>query len=139
MASPSAGSTAIVWFRRDLRVHDHPALTHALERVDRVVPVFVIDPALLEGRWPSANRRWFLAGALTSLRAELAQRGAPLLLARGDPTEVVPRLASDAGADAVLVSRDRTPYGRARDERVSGALAGLGIEWAAGSGLLIHE
>src|SRR5690349_11237020 len=109
MASPSAGSTAIVWFRRDLRVHDHPALTHALERFDRVVPVFVIDPALLEGRWPSANRRWFLAGALRGLRTELGARGAPLLLARGDPANVVPRLASAVGAATVLVSRDRTP------------------------------
>jgi len=48
-------STAILWFRRDLRVHDHPALAAALERADEVVPVYVLDDVLLGGRWPSAN------------------------------------------------------------------------------------
>ena len=46
-------STAIVWFRRDLRVHDHPALTSALEAADEVIPLFVFDEPLLAGRWPS--------------------------------------------------------------------------------------
>jgi deoxyribodipyrimidine photo-lyase len=46
MMTPKGGrmpSTAIVWFRRDLRVHDHPALTAALEAADQVIPVFVFD------------------------------------------------------------------------------------------------
>ncbi len=141
-----ASSVALVWFRRDLRLHDHPALMHALERFERVVLLFVIDDRLLDGRWPSANRRWFLSGALRSLRAELRERDSQLAIVRGDPREVVPRLAAEVGASAVVASRDYTPYGRGRDTAVAGALAGAGpdagragIEWVAGRGVLAHE
>jgi deoxyribodipyrimidine photo-lyase len=132
-------SIAIVWFRRDLRVHDHPALTHALDRFDAVVPLFVVDDALLRGRWRSANRRWFLAGALESLRAELRARDSQLAVVQGDPVELVPRIAYAAGASAVIASRDYAPYGRHRDEAVARELKEAGIEWVAGSGLLAHE
>ena len=47
-------STAILWYRRDLRVHDHPGLHAALRAHECVVPVFVLDPALLNGRLRSA-------------------------------------------------------------------------------------
>lgn len=48
------GELAIVWFRRDLRVHDHLGLSHALQRYRRVVPLFVLDDRLLELK-PSAQ------------------------------------------------------------------------------------
>ena len=48
-------STALVWFRRDLRVHDHPPLRAALDAFERVVPVFVLDDRLLDGRHASAR------------------------------------------------------------------------------------
>jgi len=53
-------STAIVWFRRDLRLHDHPPLVRALAEHDRVVPVFVFDRRLIGGRFPSPGRAQFL-------------------------------------------------------------------------------
>ena len=136
MARPSV---AIVWFRRDLRVHDHPALRHALERFDRVLPLFVVDDRILGGRWPSANRRWFLAGALGSLRADLRQRDSQLAVVRGDPEVEVPRMAAALGAAAVVASRDYAPYGRRRDEAVRAALGVSGVAWVAGRGLLVHE
>jgi deoxyribodipyrimidine photo-lyase len=131
--------TAIVWFRRDLRVHDHPALHHALDRFERVLPLFVVDEAILGGRWPSPNRWWFLARALESLDADLRARAGGLVVVRGDPAVLVARIAREAGASAVVASRDYTPYGRARDARVEAALAAVGIEWRAGRGLLVHE
>ncbi len=67
-------TTALVWFRRDLRVHDHPGLTAAHRECDRVVPVVVLDPRLLAGRFPSPNRAWFLHGCLAELRAVPAAR-----------------------------------------------------------------
>jgi deoxyribodipyrimidine photo-lyase len=139
MPRAARAGTAIVWFRRDLRVHDHPALAHAIERFDRVLPLFVVDPGILDGRWASANRRWFLAGALGSLRSELAKLGAPLVIVRGDPVELVSRMATELGAGVVLVSRDRTPYGRARDDRVATVLRRAGIALVSGSGLLVHD
>ena len=132
-------STAIVWFRRDLRVHDHPALTYALAHFDRVIPLFVVDDRLLQGRWQSANRLWFLAGALGSLQDELRERDSALTMVRGYPVELVPKLALEAGAGAVIVTRDLTPYGRRRDESVGRALAPSGIPLVSGSGLLVHE
>jgi deoxyribodipyrimidine photo-lyase len=139
MAPTARGSTAIAWFRRDLRVHDHPALVRALERYERVLPLFVVDPAILEGRWPSANRRWFLAGALRSLRSELEARCAPLVIVRGDPLQVVPAIAAQVGAAAVAATRDLGPYGRRRDDGLAGSLASSGVELIAAPGVLIQE
>jgi deoxyribodipyrimidine photo-lyase len=86
--------TAIVWFRRDLRVHDHPALTAAHREAERVVPVFVLDPRLLDaGRFPSANRAWFLLGSLRELRDSLRERGGELFVRAGRPEAVLPELA----------------------------------------------
>jgi deoxyribodipyrimidine photo-lyase len=132
-------TTAVVWFRRDLRLHDHPALHHALERFDRVLPLFVVDEAILGGRWPSPNRWWFLARALEGLDGDLRTRAGWLVVVRGDPVELVPRIARRAGAAAVVSSRDYTPFGRARDGRVEAALRDAGVEWRAGRGLLVHE
>ncbi|HEX3264333.1 MAG TPA: deoxyribodipyrimidine photo-lyase [Candidatus Limnocylindrales bacterium] len=135
----SRPSIAIVWFRRDLRVHDHPGLHHALERYDHVLPLFVVDDGILRGRWQSANRRWFLVGALASLDAELRKRDSALTVVRGDPRTLVPDLAGEIGAGAIVASRDYTPYGRSRDAAVERRAAAAGISWEAGRGVLAHE
>jgi deoxyribodipyrimidine photo-lyase len=128
-----------MWFRRDLRLHDHPALRHALERYDRVLPLFVVDDRILNGRWQSANRRWFLAGALESLGAELRARDSGLTVVRGDPRVLVHRIAADVGAEAIVASRDYSPFGRGRDAAVERAAGAAGIRWEAGRGVLAHE
>jgi deoxyribodipyrimidine photo-lyase len=115
--------TAIVWFRRDLRVHDHPALTAAHCEAGRVVPVFVLDPRLLDaGRFPSRNRAWFLLAALRELRDALRERGGDLLVRRGRPEDVLPRLARETGAAAVYFASDVSPFAMARDRRAVAAL-----------------
>ena len=112
------GTTAIVWFRRDLRVHDNPSLTAAHRECDRVVPVFVLDPRLLEGRFPSPNRTWFLHGCLAELRQALRARGGDLVIREGLPEEVLPALARECGAGALYFAEDVSPFARARDRRV---------------------
>ncbi len=131
--------TAVVWFRRDLRLHDVPALDHALAVADRLVPLFVVDPALLHGRWRSANRLWHLARCLERLDESLRARGASLVTVVGAPAEQVPRVARAVGARIVTASRDRAPYGRARDEAVRTALGDADIELRTGRGLLVHD
>src|SRR3954467_15584724 len=121
-------TTALVWFRRDLRVHDHPALTTAHREYDRVVPVFVLDPRLLEGRFPSPNRAWFLHGCLADLRAALRARGADLVLRTGRPEDALPELAAEAGASAAYFASDVSPFATARDRRVEAALARAGVD-----------
>ncbi len=128
-----------MWFRRDLRIHDHPALVDAIANARRVVPLFVLDPGLLEGRWPSANRAWFLAGSLRALDERLRAIGGRLVVRSGDPRVVVPALAAEIGANAVLVSREVSPYGRRRDRAVSAALAEAGRTFHARHGLLLTD
>src|SRR4051794_31686783 len=64
-------STAIVWFRRDLRLHDPPPLFDAMQRHERVVPVFVLDRALIGGRFASGARTAWMLEALRELDAGL--------------------------------------------------------------------
>lgn len=74
--------TAVVLLTRDLRVHDNPALAAACANADRVVPLFVLDPALAS---LSANRNRFLHQALADLRGALRDRGGDLVLRTGIP------------------------------------------------------
>lgn len=108
-----------MWFRRDLRLADNPALlAAAADSGDgRVVPLFVIDPALWEPAGPV--RRAYLAASLRSLDASL---GGSLVTVHGDPATVVPGIARDAGAGSVHIAEDFGPYGRARDSAVEAAL-----------------
>src|SRR5690349_1496176 len=76
---------------------------------------------------------------VASLARDLARLGAPLSLLRGDPADVVPAFAARLGARRVSVSRDYTPFGRARDERVAARLRSDGIGWEASPGLLVTE
>jgi deoxyribodipyrimidine photo-lyase len=130
---------ALVWFRRDLRVLDHPALVDAVARHERVAPVYVLDPRLVRGRFASPTRMWFLLGALDALDASLRERGSRLHIRVGDPRVLIPRLAHEAGASAVYVSRDPAPYGRQRDRDVGDRLAHDGMSFRPKRGILVHE
>ncbi len=76
-------STALAVFTRDLRVHDNPVLAAAAEAADQVVPVFVLDTAILRSAFNRPNRARFLAESLADLDASLRDRGAGLLVRRG--------------------------------------------------------
>ena len=132
-------ATSVVWFRRDLRVHDHPALVAASDSGDRVAPLFVVDDRLVAGRWPAANRLWFMAATVERLAGDLEALGVPLTILRGDPRTVVPAFAQSIGAGRVVVSRDHSPYGRRRDDAVEATLSGVRIGWEAHPGTLAHE
>jgi deoxyribodipyrimidine photo-lyase len=117
-------STAIVWYRRDLRVHDHPALAAAVAAHDRVVPLFVLDPRFQHGRYASPRRIGYMRSALHALDAELQERGGRLFFREGDPREVVPALAEEVGAQTVLWTSDVSHAARERDAAVTRALGG---------------
>ena len=113
-----------MWFRRDLRLRDHPALREAAS-AGPVLGLFVIDPGLWRSAGP-ARRAW-LAASLRSLDESIDGR---LCVRLGRPSSVVPRLAREVGAGQVHVTNDFTPYGRARDRAVVEALP-EGVEGVA--------
>ena len=131
-------TTAIVWFRRDLRVHDHPALAEACREFDRVVPLFVLDDRLLRGRFRSLNRTAWMLGCLEALDGEL-RRPAGAWWSAAAPR--APRSAASPrdGAGAVEVSDDVTGFARARDDEVEAALARDDVELRRRPGLYIAD
>jgi deoxyribodipyrimidine photo-lyase len=133
-----------MWFRRDLRVADNPALLAAGADGVEVVPVFVIDPVFAGS---GAPRLAYLHDALRMLDASIRERGGHGLLIRGgDPAVVIPALAAELRADAVFVAREYAPYGRRRDAAVKEALAadqrhlrGIGSPYAVAPGSVTKE
>jgi deoxyribodipyrimidine photo-lyase len=114
--------SALWWIRRDLRLYDNQALAAALAAADQVVPVFVLDPALLTAPSSSAKRLAFLFDGLRQLDADLRQRGSRLILRQGDPATELARLMAESRADAIYAEADVTPFARRRDERVKAHL-----------------
>ncbi len=110
----------VMWFRRDLRLADNPALVEAAD-AGEVVPVFVLDPAL----WgPSGvSRRQYLTRSLRALRDTIGG----LVVRTGSPPLVVPSLVMEMKATSVHVAADFGPYGTRRDDAVEKALGELGV------------
>ncbi|MBZ5735164.1 DNA photolyase family protein [Nocardioides sp. TRM66260-LWL] len=117
--------TAVMWFRRDLRLADNPALCAAAAD-GAVLPLFVLDDALWRPAGPS--RRAYLAASLRSLDASLRQRQTRLSVVHGDPVRRVVEAARAVGATRVHVAADYGPYGARRDAAVEEALAEHDLE-----------
>ena len=104
----------IFWFRRDLRLGDHPGVLEAARRGDgHVAAVFVIDPALSASVGPA--RAAYLVATLRALDQAMGGR---LIVRRGDPGAQLARLAREIGARSVVCTEEFTPRGRERDVRV---------------------
>ena len=135
----SRPAPTVVWFRRDLRVADHPGLRQAAD-AGPVVALFVLDPTLLRRRHHRAPARLrFLRAGLEALDGELRSRGSRLVVREGSPAEVVPAVAAEAGASAVTWQREVSPFGRARDARVASALERAGVAVRDTGGDLVAE
>ena len=125
---------ALVWFRRELRADDHAALHHALKVARRVWCVFVLDRDILDAL-PRADRRVeFILTGLSELHAELAAvaaaagvPGAGVIVRHGWPADEIPALAQALHVQAVYANHDDEPAALARDARVRGRLAHLGV------------
>jgi deoxyribodipyrimidine photo-lyase len=118
-------SIAIVWFRRDLRLQDNPALAHALAAHARILPVYVHCPDE-EAPWqPGAASRWWLHHALTDLDARLA---GGLVIRAGPSLENLVELCVDVGATAVYWNRLYEPAMVERDTRIKRALRDSGYD-----------
>jgi deoxyribodipyrimidine photo-lyase len=125
--APSSSAPVLIWFRQDLRVADNAALTAAVARNCPIVCVYVLDDQAA-GVWRrGAASRWWLHHSLTALAADLAKRGAALLLRRGPAAQVIPRLAEEIGAQAVVWNRQYEPWATARDGAIKATLKAAGV------------
>jgi deoxyribodipyrimidine photo-lyase len=106
----------ILWFRRDLRLADNPALLAAIASSQEIVPVFILDPKLI--KQTGSKRLAYLAQSLRALDESLDHR---LHVMVGDQVEVLQELMKRYGAIEVHISQEFEPYGAARDLRVEAA------------------
>ncbi len=109
---------SIWWIRRDLRLSDNRPLRLALEQAKRVIPLFILDPELLNSPYVGQKRVAFLFEGLRQLNADLRLRGSGLVLQQGDPLQVLHQLFKETGAQAIFAQADVSPYAKKRDERV---------------------
>lgn len=129
-------SPILLWFRRDLRLADHPAL-HAAARAGRpVIPVFLCDE-VVEAMGAAPRMRTGMA--VEALARDLERLGSRLVLRRGAAVEALGRLVAETGAGAVWCTRLSDPEARRRDGAVEAWLRGAGLGWEAHPGFLLHD
>jgi len=132
MTEPS-DEIGLVWFRRDLRLEDNPAWAAATSERKYVVPLYVIDPRLLQSAGPFRRRQ--LLANLQALDYSLAEHGGRLLVRVGRPEALVPEVVSRLGIGRAYWNADVTPFAVGRDAAV---LAALEVPVQTSWGSLVH-
>ncbi|MFF4029492.1 cryptochrome/photolyase family protein [Streptomyces sviceus] len=120
-------SISVVLFTCDLRLHDHPPLSAALDGTERIVPLFVRDRAVDAAGFAAPNRLAFLADCLRDLDEGLRERGGRLVLRSGDLVDQVRKVAAEADADEVHMTSDVSAHAHRREERLRRALEAEGV------------
>lgn len=136
---------AIVWFRRDLRLHDNEALTDALKHADEILPVYIFDPRDWRGTLPhtglpkiGSHRARFVLECVADLRRNLRKRGADMLIRVGKPEEVLLELTMESRASWVFCNRERTSEELVVQNAVEAALWTVGREVYYTRGKLLY-
>ena len=123
---------ALVWFRRDLRDHDHAALSAALAEAQQVYCAFVFDRDILDALPSRRDRRvHFIRESLLELDTALRARGGGLIVRIGSAIDEIPALARALGVSAVYANRDYEPAAKQRDTAITTRLADTGITFKA--------
>lgn len=112
--------TAIWWIRRDIRLIDNAALTAAAENADLLIPLFILEPELMENAAP--KRRAFLLNALNDLDLQLRKLGSRLIVRQGPTHEAFLALKDMFPEVTVSAHEDFSPFARQRDERIKSML-----------------
>jgi deoxyribodipyrimidine photo-lyase len=132
-------SPAIVWFRRDLRLADNPALAAAVASGRPVLPLFVLEDDADRAWAPGGAARWWLSRNLAALRDDLGKAGTELVIRRGKAEQVVPALARETGAGEVHWNRRYEPAAIASDTAIKAALREAGLEVHSHNASLLFE
>lgn len=129
----------VVWFRRDLRLDDNPALSEAAQLGSPVVPVFIWSPEE-EGDWaPGEASCYWLHQSLAQLKERLGGLGLRLILRSGPALKHLLQIAAEVGAGTVLWNRRYEPVAIRRDTEVKSALKARGYEVGSFAGSILRE
>jgi deoxyribodipyrimidine photo-lyase len=139
MATISATGAALVWFRRDLRLADNPALHAAVATGRPLILVFIDQHSRALGSSPGEATDWWLHGSLHSLTQDIAAHGGRLTLLRGDPAELIPQLARQPGVAEVFWNRSGEPAINARDRATAASLQAAGTKPHAFAGTTLID
>jgi deoxyribodipyrimidine photo-lyase len=135
----TASHVTLIWFRDDLRIADNPALHDAVSRGASVLCLYVFDEETPGLRPLGGAARWWLAGSLRALRDSLRDKGADLVLLRGDARALVPRVARKAGASHVVWSRRYGAAEQAVDTAIKAELRAGGVDASSVNSHLLNE
>lgn len=128
----------ILWFRKDLRLSDHPSLTAAITSGRPIIPLYIHAENSLS-RQQGAASRWWLHHSLRSLSKDLEKIGGELIIRSGNPAPVLANLCKSTKACAVYTSRGYEPQMDAQDESLANQMDQVGIEWKSFPGHLLWE
>jgi deoxyribodipyrimidine photo-lyase len=130
---------ALVWFRRDLRLADNPALSAAIAQGATPIPVFIWSPEE-DAPWPPGSAsRWWLHQSLEDLSDSLRKLGSNLILRRGPTLQALLALADESGAQSIFWNRLYEPSAVARDREIKQILRGRGFAVESFPGNLLLE
>ena len=130
---------AIFWHRRDLRIRDNAGLFKALKSGKQVQPVFIFDTTILKQLPRNDQRVLFIHQTIARLQEEYQQLGTSLLVAVGNPVDIIPELVMQTGASIVFANRDYEPSAIVRDKLVAEKLSKKNCEFIGAKDQVIFE
>ncbi|WP_051267881.1 DASH family cryptochrome [Terrimonas ferruginea] len=127
-------SRHLLWFRNDLRLHDHPALLASLERADVWVPLYIFDPRIFaktDHGWPRTGhfRGRFMWQSVADLRRQLQERGRDLIIRVGIPEQIIPELCRQFALTHLFFGKEFSPYEETQEQVLINELSDLGVRW----------
>lgn len=129
----------VIWFRRDLRLHDQSALYHALQHPCPALPLFIFDPAILSELPPTDRRVQFIHSELEAMRQRLRELGSDMLVMYGTPLHCFTELSQVFDVQHVFTNHDYEPYALQRDTMVADYLQSRGIRFSTFKDQVIFE
>ncbi len=130
---------ALLWFRRDLRLTDNPALMAALRECDEVIPLYIHAPEEEQPWSPGGASRWWLHHSLGELASQLQARGSDLLILRGPSLDTLETLIADHRISHLYWNRLYEPASIERDKRIKRQLGERGVECHSANAALLFE
>jgi deoxyribodipyrimidine photo-lyase len=129
----------LCWIRRDLRLHDHAALSNALSEGETTL-VFIFDTHILDKLKNKSDKRvTFIMQSLIEIEKKLQTKGGSLIVRYGKPEDEIPSLCAELGIQKVFTNRDYEPYAKKRDDLVSKKLKALKIDFLTFKDTVFYE